>query len=115
MNLEKIVYPVFLVPKPVFREGLSILHLNKDNDIEYKDNDILIKGKSLRDAAKNKALPEKRITTLFKFLVPEEKGFDMNTITYDMIEEAFPFAVQLQMVEAINEVISPSYKVTRGK
>ena len=35
MNLEKIVYPVFLVPKPVFREGLSILHLNKDNDIEY--------------------------------------------------------------------------------
>jgi hypothetical protein len=38
MNLEKIVYPVFLVPKPVFREGLSILHLNKDNDIEYLDD-----------------------------------------------------------------------------
>ena len=47
--------------------------------------------------------------------MPEEEGFDMNTITYDMIEELFPFSVQLQVVECINEVISPSYKAAKGK
>lgn len=86
-----------------------------DNEIEFKDNDILIKGKSLREAAKNKALTEKRITTLFKFLVPEEKGFDMNTITYDMIEELFPFSIQMEMISLIGDTISPNYKETRGK
>lgn len=86
-----------------------------DSEIEYKDNDIIIKGKSLKDAAKNKALTEKRITTLFKFLVPEEKDFDMNTITYDMIEELFPFSIQMELIGLIGDTISPNYKETRGK
>jgi hypothetical protein len=86
-----------------------------DNDIDFQENDIVIKGKSLRDAAKNKALTEKRITTLFKFLVPEEKDFDMNTITYDMIEELFPFSIQMELISLIGDTISPNYKETRGK
>jgi hypothetical protein len=88
---------------------------SKDNDIDFQENDIIVKGKSLRDAAKNKALTEKRITTLFKFLVPEEKDFDMDTITYDMIEELFPFSIQMELIEAIGDTISPNYKETRGK
>ena len=87
----------------------------EDKEIEYKDNDIIIKGKSLREAAKNKALTEKRITTLFKFLVPEQKDFDMNTITYDMIEELFPFSIQMELISLIGDTISPNYKETRGK
>ncbi|MEI7757652.1 MAG: hypothetical protein WCI80_01275 [Bacteroidota bacterium] len=86
-----------------------------DNEIEFKDNDIIIKGKSLRDAAKNKALTEKRITTLFRFLVPEEKGFDMDSITYEMIEELFPFSIQMELITLIGDTISPNYKETRGK
>jgi hypothetical protein len=86
-----------------------------DNDINFQENDIIIKGKSLRDAAKNKALTEKRITTLFKFLVPEEKDFDMNTITYEMIEELFPFSIQMELISLIGDTISPNYKETRGK
>jgi hypothetical protein len=87
----------------------------EDNDIEFQDNDIIIKGKSLREASKNKALTEKRITTLFKFLVPEQKDFDMNTITYDMIEELFPFSIQMELIGLIGDTISPNYKETRGK
>jgi hypothetical protein len=87
----------------------------EDLEIEYTDNDILIKGKSLRDASKNKALTEKRIITLFKFLVPEEKDFDMNTITYEMIEELFPFSIQMELISLIGDTISPNYKETRGK
>jgi len=47
--------------------------------------------------------------------MPEEEGFDMSTITYDMVEELFPFSVQIQLIEEISLVISPSYKTVRGK
>ena len=87
----------------------------KQGDVEFLENDIVLRGTSLQETAKNKIITENRILELFKFIVPEEEGFDMNTITYDMIEELFPFSVQLQILESINEVISPSYKVTKGK
>ena len=48
-------------------------------------------------------------------LVPEEKDFDMSTITYEMVEELFPFSVQMELLQRISEVISPSYKETKGK
>jgi len=87
----------------------------KEGDVEFTDNDVLLKGTSLRETAKNKVITENRILELFKFIVPEEEGFDMTTITYDMIEELFPFSIQLQIIESINEVIAPSYKATKGK
>ena len=87
----------------------------KQGDVEFLDNDIVLRGTSLQETAKNKIITENRILELFKFIVPEEEGFDMTTITYDMIEELFPFSVQLQILESINEVISPSYKATKGK
>jgi hypothetical protein len=92
--------------------------LQKDNKIEgvvYKDNDILIDKRSMRETAKNKAIAEQRITEFFKLLVPEENGFDMNTITYAMIEELFPFPIQMQIMEEISRVVSIQYEVQKGK
>lgn len=83
--------------------------------VEVKDNDIVVSGRSLRDAAKAKAATECRILEMFKMLVPEEEGFDMSTITYDMVQEAFPFAIQLDLMELISKTISPDYKEHRGK
>ena len=87
----------------------------KQEDVVFTDNDILLKGTSLRETAKNKAILENRILELIKLIVPEEEGFDMSTITYDMVEELFPFSVQIQLIEEISLVISPSYKTVRGK
>ena len=87
----------------------------KQEDVVFTDNDILLKGTSLRETAKNKAILENRILSLVKLIVPEEEGFDMSTITYDMVEELFPFSVQIQLIEEISLVISPSYKTVRGK
>jgi len=87
----------------------------KENDIKYTDNDIILKGTSLKETAKNKVITENRIVELFKLIVPEEVGFDMNTINYSMIEDLFPFPVQIQVIEEINNVISPAYKATKGK
>ena len=87
----------------------------KQEDVVFTDNDILLKGTSLRETAKNKSILENRILSLIKLIVPEEDGFDMSTITYDMVEELFPFSVQIQLIEEISNVISPAYKTTKGK
>ena len=103
-----------------YKELTSELIANKDKateeiKVEFQENDVVIEGRSMREAATNKALTQLRIVEMFKMLVPEEKGFDMATITYDMIEELFPFPVQLQIMEEINNVISHGYNATRGK
>lgn len=89
--------------------------LDPELGVVFKDNDIEIQGRSMLDTAKNKAITENRILAMVRLLVPEEEGFDMGTITYDMVEELFPFSVQLELVELIGETISPSYKDTKGK
>lgn len=89
--------------------------MTDDLGIVFKDDDIEIQGRSMKEAATNKALTEFRILEMFKLLVPEEQGFDMNTITYEMIEELFPFSIQIELIEKISETISPNYKDIRGK
>jgi hypothetical protein len=64
--------------------------------------------------ANGKVLTESRITELVRLLVPENKDFDMATITYADIEELFPFSIQMDLVNEINNVISPGYS-SRGK
>jgi hypothetical protein len=90
-------------------------NLDPSLGVVFEDNDIKVQGRSLKETAKNKAITENRILAMFKFLVPEEKDFNMSTITYDMVEELFPFSVQLEMVELIANVISPNYKDAKGK
>ena len=88
----------------------------EENDqIKFAENDVLIEGRSIRETAKTKALIQARITEMFKMLVPEEVGFDMSTITYEMIDEMFPFAIQMQLMELIGETVSPTYNAAKGK
>lgn len=92
---------------------------DKDNTdetiVEFKENDVIVSGRSLREAATAKSNTETRILEMFKLLVPEEQGFDMGTITYDMVQEAFPFSIQVEMMELISKTTSPDYKEHRGK
>ena len=83
--------------------------------VEFKDDDVFIKNRSLKETAKNKVITENRITEMFKLIVPEDKTFDMNTITYEMVEELFPFSIQLEVVDHITKTISPSYESAKGK
>ena len=88
---------------------------SKEEDIEYKENDVIIKDRSMRETAVNKVITENRITEMFKLLVPEQVDFDMGSITYSQIEELFPFSIQLEIIENINNTIAPNYKSTKGK
>jgi hypothetical protein len=89
--------------------------LDDKQGVVFKDDDIEIQGRSMRETAKNKLITENRILSMIKLLVPEEKDFDMSTITYEMVDELFPFNVQLELIEEIGNVISPTYKASKGK
>jgi hypothetical protein len=106
--------------KKYYDELTAEIIANKDKNtseikIIFEDNDVIIENRSMREAATNKALTELRITEMFKMLVPEEKGFSMENITYEMIDELFPFAVQMQIIDKISQTISPSYTDSKGK
>jgi hypothetical protein len=83
-------------------------------EFEFKDGDILVQGKSLREAAKIKAQTETRIVEYIKLLVPEMEGASLENLTYEDVESEWPLSVQLTLCEKIGEVISPGYKETRG-
>ena len=87
---------------------------NQTEEFKFTDDDILVDGRSMREAAKNKAITEARITEFFKLLVPEMEGASLEDLTYADIEEEFPISVQMQIVEKIGEVISPTYREARG-
>ena len=87
---------------------------NQNDDFVFVDDDILVQGRSMREAAKNKAITEARITEFFKLLIPTMEGATLDDLTYQDIEDEFPISVQMQIVDKIGEVISPTYKEARG-
>lgn len=83
--------------------------------VEKYSKDPDFTEEKMRLTASNKATTELTILAMVKMLVPEEAGFDMETITYAMVEELFPFSIQMELIEEIANVISPSYTSTKGK
>jgi len=88
--------------------------IRKVEGIEEKNNDIIIDGRSMKETATNKHILQYRITAYIKFLIGEN-GETLDQITYEDIEAEFPLAIQLTLIEKINEVISPEYKEVRSK
>ena len=85
-----------------------------DDGVNHVENDVIVQGRSMREAAQTKIALMHRITEYFKLLVPEN-GESLNDLTYADIEAEFPLGIQMQFVEKITEVISPDYKEARGK
>jgi hypothetical protein len=87
---------------------------DQDAGFTFTDDDVLIEGRSMKEAAKQKIQVEMKITEFVKLLVPEVEGATLDDLTYEEIEAEFPMAVQMQLVEKIAEAISPTYKETKG-
>lgn len=85
-----------------------------DPDVVKTDNDVVIQGRSMRQAAVTKLELQHRIVEYFKLLIPETDA-SLDDLEYSDIESEFPLPIQLEFVEKINHVISPDYKETRGK
>jgi hypothetical protein len=104
------IYQLLVEPLQKFRESTEAT----ESGFEFLENDVLVQGKSLREAARNKALTEARIVEYIKLLVPEDPETSLSDVTSDDIEAEWPLNVQLALCEKIGEVISPNYKETRG-
>jgi len=99
-----------------YKQMVEPIMMLKDQDagFVFTDDDVLIEGRSLKEAAKQKVQVEIKITEFIKLLVPELEGATLDDLTYEEIEAEFPMSVQMQLVEKISEAISPNYKETRG-
>jgi hypothetical protein len=87
--------------------------LDDKEKIEITDDDVIVDGKSIKELAQLTVQTEERILQLIRLLVPAQEGFNMNEISYEDVNAEFPFAVQLELMRKIAEVISPGYEETR--
>ena len=86
----------------------------ESENFQFVDDDVIVNGRSMREAAKNKAMIETRVVEYIKLLVPETEDQTLDDITYKHIEEEFPLSVQMALIKAIGEAISPTYEESRG-
>ena len=87
------------------------LRTDPPENVELKDDDVIVDGRSSRELVNSLLVMENRITEHFKLLIPVEGDF--SDITYAEIEEEFPLPVQLEIVDAIHDAIQPGYKDSR--
>ena len=86
----------------------------KNEELVFSENDVVVSGRSMREAATNKAMMEARITEMVRLLQTDNAANNLDDITYAEIEQEWPLSVQRELVEKIAEVISPIYREIRG-
>lgn len=100
------IYDQLTEPLIKFKEQAS-------EEFQFTDTDIIVSGRSMREAARSKVIVETRIVEYIKLLVPENPENSLDGLTYADVESEWPLSVQLALVEKIGEVISPTYKESR--
>jgi len=101
------------VTEQIYQELIANLVIDPEDKVEKTDNDTIVGGRSMREAAKNKNIMQYRIVRYIQMLVPETGSLD--DLTYADVESEFPLAIQLTLIDKINEVISPDYKDIKSK
>jgi hypothetical protein len=86
----------------------------ENSELVFTENDVVVSGRSMREAATNKAMMEARITEMVRLLKAENPVNNLDDITYAEIEQEWPLSVQRELIEKIAEVISPIYREIRG-
>jgi hypothetical protein len=114
---SRIIEPSLEKIDAIYIAMTSSLNKFKDQaseEFQFTETDIIVSGRSMREASKNKAMTEARITEYIRLLCAEDPANSLSEINYEDIEAEWPLSVQLALVEKIGEVISPTYKEARG-
>lgn len=117
---KRFTNPDLVLVEDIYNKLVEPLLKFKDNPTEesktvvFLDNDITSEGRSMREAALNKAITEIRITEYFKLLIPENTVSNLDDLEYSDIEAEFPMTVQIELFSKILEAISPTYKESKG-
>lgn len=88
-----------------FRDGEKI------DGVEITETDVIVDGRSSRELVLSAIKIERRIVELFSLLVPDSGTLE--GLTYQEIEEEFPFSVQVEMISKISDAIQPGFKEQR--
>lgn len=97
--------------KAKFESMTKELRANPPIGVEITEADVMIEGKSTLELAKAVLMMEQRVIEYIRLLIPVSGTLD--DITYEEIEEEWPLAVQMEIIDKINEAIQPGYKDTR--
>jgi hypothetical protein len=112
----EVIYEYFKNPneddvEKTYQQLLLLLSKEEKEEVEKTG---MINGRSLKETARNKTVIQYRIVEYIKFLIPEN-GESLADLEYADVEEEYPFAIQLALVDKIHEVISPDYKEIHAK
>ena len=114
---SRIIKPDSAAVEKIYLEltkSLEEFKATENADLVFTENDVVVSGRSMREAATNKAMMEARITEMVRLLQSDDPANNLDDITYAEIELEWPLSVQRALVEKISEVISPIYKEVRG-
>ena len=115
-ELEDLNKRIQEVPEDALKERYekAISGLSKDTTtegIEFKEDDVVIDGRSTKELIRTAIQIENRVVEFIRLLIPVDG--DLSQITYAEIDEEWPFAIQVEMLEKIGEAIQPGYKDSR--
>ena len=114
---SRIIKPDSAAVEKIYLEltkSLEEFKATENADLVFTENDVVVSGRSMREAATNKAMMEARIVEMVRLLQSDDPANNLDDITYSEIELEWPLSVQRALVEKIAEVISPIYKEIRG-
>ena len=114
---SRIIKPDSAAVEKIYLEltkSLEEFKATENADLVFTENDVVVSGRSMREAATNKAMMEARIVEMVRLLQSDDPANNLDNITYAEIELEWPLSVQRALVEKISEVISPIYKEIRG-
>ena len=86
--------------------------LAESDEVIFTDSDVLIKGISLREQAKNQYISELRIAWLFNLLVKVNDD-GLGDLTYDDIAQELPMQLQTEIVDLISKAMHPEAEETK--
>lgn len=115
-EMESIDETIKSIPAAKIDERFKVLSKGFKTDepidgVEFKKNDVVVDGRSIREMAHTILMTETRIVEFIKLLIPENGSLD--DITYEEIEAEWPMQIQFEIVEKISEAIRPGYKEAR--
>jgi hypothetical protein len=89
----------------------KLYKINQSVDAEFLDDDVIVEGRSLREAAKFKAQELMREIALVN-LVGFEEGDEMFALSYEDISDTFSEAQIKHLVNLIQKAVNPDYETT---
>lgn len=87
----------------------KLYKINKTVEVDRKDDDIVVEGRSLKEASRFKAQEIMREIALIN-LVGFEKGQELFALSYEDISESFSPAQIKHLTDLIEKAVNPDYK-----